>query len=73
MANYVLSLSGKAFAPALSLEKGAALFAQNCAACHGEQAKGNPEMGAPNLTDAVWLYGSARRRWWRRSRAAARA
>ncbi|KMO29048.1 cytochrome-c oxidase, cbb3-type subunit III [Methylobacterium aquaticum] len=59
VANYVLSLSGKAFAPSLSLEKGAALFAQNCAACHGEQAKGNPEMGASSLADAVWLYGSA--------------
>ncbi|MFE1600274.1 cytochrome-c oxidase, cbb3-type subunit III [Methylobacterium sp. ID0610] len=59
VANYVLSLSGKAFAPSASLEKGAGIFAQNCAACHGEQAKGNPEMGAPNLTDAVWLYGSA--------------
>ncbi len=59
VANYVLSLSGKAFAPALSLETGAALFSRNCAACHGEQGRGNPEMGAPNLADAVWLYGSA--------------
>ncbi|ACA17678.1 cytochrome c oxidase, cbb3-type, subunit III [Methylobacterium sp. 4-46] len=59
VANYVLSLSGKAFNPALSLQKGAEVFAQNCAACHGDQAKGNPELGAPDLTDAVWLYGSA--------------
>ncbi|WP_279356910.1 cytochrome-c oxidase, cbb3-type subunit III [Methylobacterium indicum] len=59
VANYVLSLSGKAFAPALSLETGAALFSRNCAACHGEQGRGNPEVGAPNLADAVWLYGSA--------------
>ena len=29
------------------------------AGCHGEAAKGNPEMGAPNLTDPIWLYGSA--------------
>ena len=57
VANYVLSLSGKAFDPKLSLEQGSAIFAQNCAACHGADAKGNPETGAPNLTDAVWLYG----------------
>jgi cytochrome c oxidase cbb3-type subunit 3 len=30
-----------------------------CAACHGADAKGNPAVGAPNLTDATWLYGSA--------------
>jgi cytochrome c oxidase cbb3-type subunit III len=35
------------------------VFAQNCAACHGEDGKGNREFGAPNLADAVWLYGSA--------------
>ncbi len=31
----------------------------NCAACHGEDGKGNRELGAPDLTDAIWLYGSA--------------
>jgi cytochrome c oxidase cbb3-type subunit 3 len=36
---------------------GAALFAQNCASCHGADAKGNRQVGAPNLTDAIWLYG----------------
>lgn len=36
---------------------GGQLFADNCAACHGEDAKGNRDMGAPNLTDAIWLYG----------------
>jgi cytochrome c oxidase cbb3-type subunit 3 len=59
VANYVLSLSGQAFNPKLKLEEGKELFAQNCAACHGEEAKGNKELGAPNLTDSVWLYGSA--------------
>jgi len=58
-ATYVLSLSGKPGVPGASAEKGAEVFAGNCAACHGEQAKGNPELGAPNLTDAIWLYGSA--------------
>lgn len=33
------------------------LFAANCASCHGEDAKGNTEMGAPNLTDQFWIYG----------------
>jgi cytochrome c oxidase cbb3-type subunit III len=56
VANYVRSLSG------LDVDKeaagrGAAIFAEQCAACHGEDAKGNLEMGAPNLSDAIWLYG----------------
>ena len=37
---------------------GGQLFADNCAACHGEDARGDRGMGAPNLTDAIWLYGS---------------
>ena len=37
--------------------KGQALFAENCAACHGDAGKGNPEVGAPNLTANIWLYG----------------
>lgn len=40
--------------------RGAALFAANCAACHGVDAKGNRTLGAPNLTDAIWLYGGDR-------------
>ncbi|OAH22437.1 cytochrome-c oxidase, cbb3-type subunit III [Methylorubrum sp. B1-46] len=56
---YVLSLSGKPGVPGSSAEKGAAVFADNCAACHGEGGKGNSEMGAPNLTDPIWLYGSS--------------
>ncbi len=38
--------------------EGGQLFADNCAACHGEDAKGNTDLGAPNLSDAIWLYGS---------------
>ena len=41
----------------LSAKRGMALFAQNCAACHGTTAAGNRQFGAPNLTDAIWLYG----------------
>ncbi len=39
---------------------GAKLFAENCAACHGDEGKGNLEFGAPNLTDRIWLFGSAK-------------
>ena len=34
------------------------MFAEQCAACHGEDGKGNKELGAPNLSDAIWLYGA---------------
>lgn len=55
VAHYVLSLSGSphdAIAAQLGREKFAA-----CAACHGPGGKGNPALGAPNLTDKVWLHG----------------
>ncbi len=38
---------------------GAAVFADNCASCHGEAGKGDRTQGAPNLTDAIWLYGGS--------------
>ncbi|HEY0630367.1 MAG TPA: cytochrome-c oxidase, cbb3-type subunit III [Sphingomicrobium sp.] len=40
-----------------SAKRGASLYQTNCAACHGNDARGNREFGAPNLTDAIWLYG----------------
>jgi len=52
VAAHVLSLSGGAANAA-----GAAIFAEQCAACHGETGKGNQELGAPNLADAIWLNG----------------
>ncbi|MCL5776293.1 cytochrome-c oxidase, cbb3-type subunit III [Limibaculum sp. FT325] len=58
VADHVLSLSGKADAT----EEGATIYADNCAACHGEGGMGEPALGAPNLTDAIWLYGSDRAR-----------
>ncbi|QFT63265.1 cytochrome-c oxidase, cbb3-type subunit III [Roseivivax sp. THAF30] len=39
--------------------EGGQLYAENCASCHGEDAKGMRELGAPNLTDAIWLYGDS--------------
>jgi cytochrome c oxidase cbb3-type subunit 3 len=53
---YVLQLSGQGHDAALA-SNGAAVFAENCAACHGEAGLGDREQGAPNLTDAIWLYG----------------
>lgn len=57
-ANYVRSLSGLAH-DAGAATRGKAHFTQLCSACHGPEGKGNPAMGAPNLTDKVWLYGSS--------------
>lgn len=59
VAEYVISLGGgEADAPLAA--KGAPVFAENCASCHGEKATGSREQGAPNLTDAIWLYGGDR-------------
>jgi cytochrome c oxidase cbb3-type subunit 3 len=58
VARYVLSLSGPT-EDAEAAKRGATLFANNCSSCHGEDGKGNPELGAPNLTDGIWLYGGA--------------
>ncbi|THF54141.1 cytochrome-c oxidase, cbb3-type subunit III [Allorhizobium terrae] len=54
VAAYVVSLTDKPLNPAL-VEPGKQVFANNCAACHGEKAEGNRDMGAPNLSDAIWL------------------
>lgn len=57
-ANYVRSLSGLQH-DAARAARGKANFATYCVACHGAEGKGNTAMGAPNLTDKVWLYGSS--------------
>ncbi|TXG85470.1 MAG: cytochrome-c oxidase, cbb3-type subunit III [Sphingomonadales bacterium] len=57
--DYVLSLSRQKHNMA-GAQRGAAIFAEQCVACHGETGKGNREFGAPNLTDAIWLYGKQR-------------
>jgi cytochrome c oxidase cbb3-type subunit 3 len=58
VANYVRSLSGLSVRPGVDLAAGKRIFADNCAFCHGADGTGNPELGAPNLTDRIWLYGS---------------
>lgn len=55
VANYVLSLSNSAHDP-IKAALGKPKFAA-CAACHGVDGKGNHAIGAPNLTDKIWLYG----------------
>ncbi|MCF3594946.1 cytochrome-c oxidase, cbb3-type subunit III [Rhodobacteraceae bacterium LMO-12] len=54
--NYVMSLSGEAQDPS-KVEAGQVVFEDNCTSCHGEDGQGDRDMGAPNLTDAIWLYG----------------
>ena len=56
VAEYVLSLS-QTDRDTESAMRGKEVFVAECVACHGETAKGNPEVGAPNLTDAIWFYG----------------
>jgi len=58
VAEYVLSLSGRS-QDAAKAEAGKARFEMMCAACHGADAKGTKAMGAPNLTDNIWLYGGS--------------
>jgi len=58
VAEYTRSLSGLPVDPKIDLARGQKVYADNCAVCHGESGKGNRELGAPNLTDAIWFYGS---------------
>lgn len=59
LTEYVRGLSG-AEHDAAAAGRAAPVFAENCAACHGEAGLGNQELGSPNLTDQVWLYGGSR-------------
>ena len=56
MVAYVLSLSGQAADAALA-QAGAQKFGMFCAACHGPEGKGNPALGAPDLSNDTWLHG----------------
>ena len=54
---YVRQMSGQEF-DAEAAARGQTIFADNCAACHGEKGEGIRELGAPNLSDAIWFYGN---------------
>ena len=56
---YVLSLSGRG-EEAAAAARGAEIFVDNCESCHGEGGVGLQELGAPNLADAIWLYGGSK-------------
>lgn len=53
---HLLTLSNRSRDKAAA-ERGAKIFAETCAACHGDDGKGKQDMGAPNLTDGIWLFG----------------
>ena len=59
---YVLSLTDKSLLDTngASVAAGGRLYAAVCSACHGPEARGNPLLGAPDLTDSYWLYGRSR-------------
>lgn len=58
VANYVRSLSGLPVRQGVDLAAGKKIFADNCSVCHGENGKGNQELGAPDLADRIYLRGS---------------
>lgn len=55
-AEFVLSLSNRSTNPGAA-KRGATVYAENCAACHGNTGAGQRELGAPNLADGIWVYG----------------
>ena len=58
-AEYVLALAGREH-DAEAAARAAEPYAENCAVCHGDDGKGNHDLGAPDLTDAIWFYGSSK-------------
>ena len=58
VANHVRRIANLPTEAGYNAVSGEKVYAENCVACHGEKGLGNKEQGAPNLTDAIWLYGS---------------
>jgi cytochrome c oxidase cbb3-type subunit 3 len=59
--HYVMSLSDREDADPEKVKAGAAKYEAFCVSCHGADGKGNKAMGAPDLTDNIWLYGGSER------------
>jgi len=59
VAEHVLSLTGRATDEAAA-RRGGEIYAEQCASCHGERGEGNRDVGAPRLSDQVWLYGGSK-------------
>jgi len=57
VSNFVMTLSGETPQDASQVEAGAVVYEDNCSVCHGEAGEGDIYQGAPNLADAIWLYG----------------
>jgi len=60
VAEYVRQVSGRA-ADSVVASRGKKVFEQNCAACHGADGAGNQQIGAPDLTNDIWLYGGSQK------------
>ena len=60
VANYVIEFSDKSAANIKANSKGREIFKNQCAVCHGADGKGSKAVGAPNLTDPIWLYGKSK-------------
>lgn len=60
VAAYVQKLAGATPDPKIDLALGQKVWADNCAACHGDEGKGNRDLGAPSLVDRIWLFGADR-------------
>ena len=58
VAAFVTTLDGRDADPALA-QAGKEKYGMFCAACHGPEGRGNQQLGAPDLTDAYWLYGGS--------------
>ncbi|MFN3888936.1 MAG: cytochrome-c oxidase, cbb3-type subunit III [Beijerinckiaceae bacterium] len=58
VADHVRALAGLPVEKGYDGAVGAKIYAEQCASCHGDAGKGNPELGAPNLTDKIWLFGA---------------
>jgi cytochrome c oxidase cbb3-type subunit 3 len=58
VADHVRALAGLPTEKTYDASVGGKLFGEQCASCHGDAGTGNPELGAPNLTDKIWLFGS---------------